>query len=239
MRRLDYSGDRDFRIPKIIVTSPIEEELRVNCCAKEPETVKWIEEIIKDGETVLDIGANVGSYSLLISAMYPLCRVVALEPHPANFNRLLENIALNNMYRKITPLNVGIALQNGLQMMRLNMTEPGYAFNCLEDLGEAVPNPKAVKVDIMTFTLTSLCYHLKLYPDHIKLDIDGGEGKVMKNWEALLGKIRPKSLNIEVDTKDSSHKQVYEVARKKGYKLISDIPHPFNPSVINAIFVSS
>ena len=50
---------------------------------------------LRDDETVIDIGAHVGTFALKIAGMVPRGRVIAFEPEPANFELLEENILLN------------------------------------------------------------------------------------------------------------------------------------------------
>ena len=65
---------------------------------KEPITIVWMDNI-KSGEVVIDIGANVGMYSLM-SAVSRNARVYAFEPEANNYNLLCHNIRLNNVMTK-------------------------------------------------------------------------------------------------------------------------------------------
>ena len=62
--RLDYAANRI----QMCVNSPWQ-PYRLNSCAKEPETVAWIERNVRPGDTFYDIGANVGAYSLVAFAV--------------------------------------------------------------------------------------------------------------------------------------------------------------------------
>ena len=64
---------------------------------REPITVKWILETIDKDDIVFDIGANVGTYSLLIGKKMVVGsgQVFAFEPEASNFLSLNENIKLN------------------------------------------------------------------------------------------------------------------------------------------------
>ena len=56
------SGELDYPEHKLLLC----DNVRIASCAKEPETVHWIETFSKD-DTVFDIGANVGAYTLIMS----------------------------------------------------------------------------------------------------------------------------------------------------------------------------
>jgi hypothetical protein len=75
---------------------------RWRSCRKEPKTVEWIE-TFSPSDISYDIGACVGSYSLLMSKY---CKeVFAFEPASFNFNILSKNI-LENLNRKLTLNNI-------------------------------------------------------------------------------------------------------------------------------------
>jgi FkbM family methyltransferase len=53
--------------------------------------------LVKDGDSILDIGANIGWYSISLAKRYPGCRIQAFEPIPKTFAYLQRNIALNGV----------------------------------------------------------------------------------------------------------------------------------------------
>lgn len=63
---------------------------------------------VHDDFRFVDLGANVGVYSLFVATRAPgRCRVLAIEPHPAAIERLRENSALNGVEIEIQPFAVG------------------------------------------------------------------------------------------------------------------------------------
>lgn len=61
----------------------------------------------KPGDTVVDIGANVGVVSCYMGKRWPELRIIAVEPEPRNYQHLVENLARNKI-TNVTALNVGI-----------------------------------------------------------------------------------------------------------------------------------
>ena len=72
---------------------------------------------LREGMTVMDVGANLGLYSLLISrAIGPSGKVYAFEPVPEIFARLKEHIALNNA-TNVIPVPVALSDEKGTAKM--------------------------------------------------------------------------------------------------------------------------
>ena len=58
----------------------------------EPNLTHWITERLKDGDVFVDVGANVGYFSLLASTLVGSGHVVAVEPTPRAFDMLEESL---------------------------------------------------------------------------------------------------------------------------------------------------
>ncbi|MGD8514891.1 MAG: FkbM family methyltransferase [Granulosicoccaceae bacterium] len=61
----------------------------------DPFLMQLMKDFIRRDKAVIDVGANIGSYSL-VASRYTAAPVYAFEPEPFNYNVLLNNIALNN-----------------------------------------------------------------------------------------------------------------------------------------------
>lgn len=67
--------------------------------ARECEEVYRLQDLdIPPGGVILDIGAHVGVVSCYLSKRFPQARIIAYEPHPANFERLVRNLDANECY---------------------------------------------------------------------------------------------------------------------------------------------
>ena len=58
--------------------------------------------------TIIDVGANIGCFSLHAKQLWPEARIVAIEPHPTNFASLQEHVKLSGL-KNITTLQVGVS----------------------------------------------------------------------------------------------------------------------------------
>ncbi len=158
--RLDYAP-REIRM---FVTTPIEEQYRLRACAKEPWTVAWIESM-PPNSVLYDIGANVGSYTLIAAALGHT--IVAIEPSFANYARLCENVLLNDLGPKVIPLCLALGKEPGVLTMQQELT-PGFSGGTQH---LRVPMRSLVDLPVL-FGLPA--------PTHIKLDTDGNEADVVE-----------------------------------------------------------
>lgn len=63
-------------------------------------------------ETIVDIGGNIGSFTINISRKYRRARVLTFEPDPVNFDFLKENIILNHLEKRVKIINAAITDSN-------------------------------------------------------------------------------------------------------------------------------
>ncbi len=150
------------------VTTEIEREFRAKACAKEPWTVEWIESM-PYGSVLYDVGANVGSYSLIAAALGHT--VVAFEPSFANYNRLCENIIINGLEPKVIPLCIALGRDSDVLLMEQEL-QPGYS-----------GGTKRLLVPCMTLIDAQEDFSLPM-PTHIKVDVDGAEEDVLAGYGA-------------------------------------------------------
>ena len=79
----------------------------------EPSETKTIKTHVKKGDVVLDIGANIGYYTLIFAELVgEKGKVYAFEPDPTNFDLLRKNVEING-YRNITLIQKAVSNKNG------------------------------------------------------------------------------------------------------------------------------
>jgi FkbM family methyltransferase len=195
-RLLDYPH-ADIRL-RVLSHS---ETFRLRACAKEPFTVEWIETHVGAGEVFYDIGANIGVYSL-VAARKPggAARVFSFEPSYASVASLCANIVLNGVEADVTPMPVALSDRTAMNVLSLRDAEPGAARHVL---GAADPEegPAVFRQPVMMFRLDDLIDSLRLPPpNHIKLDVDGGELAVLEGAARTLRSPSLRSILVEVST---------------------------------------
>ena len=191
--------------------------------SKEPETIKWINGFDKTS-VFFDIGANIGIYSLY-SAIVKENSVYAFEPHAASYKNLLESINLN----KLQNCNAHcIAMGDKLALGSIdvkNMHE-GVANNIVGKKGQFYHG-------CTEFSLNFLVSKKMLpQPDHIKIDVDGYEDKVIEGSMEVFR--NTKSILLEIANKNINYVDMIEAL---GFKVESK--HKRNEEEFNYIFTNA
>ncbi len=185
---------------------------------KEPETVNWIKNFNKES-CFFDIGANIGIYSLFAAKLNH--SIVSFEPESHNFAALNINIYDNNFNKKI--ISYPISLDEKIIISQLNIFKfrfggSGHSFDrSLNSQGKEFD--KSYVQGSISVTLDKFCEETKIYPDYIKIDVDGNELRVIHGMKDLLASKKIKSILIELDRTFSEHMKVISVLKSFDYKL--------------------
>lgn len=151
----------------------------------EPKMVRLFQTLIKDSDTVIDIGANIGCTSLLFGELAQ--QVVSFEPSPSTFALLSQNIARSQL-PNIELYNCAL----GSSKMTSQIT---YAKS--NRSGGFVANKTTIKIDhitekIQVEKLDNLIQELNINQvDFIKIDVEGFELEVIKGAIEVITKFQP------------------------------------------------
>lgn len=150
-------------------------------------------ELVKPGDTVVDIGGNEGMMSLLMSQLVgDTGRVIAVEPNPGPRSIFEQNIA-RNAIANITLLACGLANENAVLELRVPKVNTGEASFGQSHYGETDFTVVETPVRIGDEALAD---HT---PALIKIDVEGFELKVIDGLEATLARARPMLITEVVD----------------------------------------
>lgn len=157
---------------------------------KEPETIAWID-TFQPGEVFWDIGANIGIYGLYAAKRG--AAVQMFEPSPVNYWLLTRNVAINKL-ENVTTCPFAFSDRTALFFWQPNIS-PGSADNQLLAHGE--------KSGIQSYTIDEVLKNEGVeFPNHIKLDVDGIELRILRGGERTLGDERVRSVMCEVNEDD-------------------------------------
>jgi FkbM family methyltransferase len=157
----------------------------------EPEISRLLLQVLRDGDTAIDVGANVGFFSILAAAMVgPSGRVICFEPDPANRTRLTNNLAVND-FKNATLIESPAADKAGMVDFYINSDNSGG--NALWDPAQFPGNVRSQaekKVSaVRATTIDAEVKRLRLAkPKLIKVDTEGADQRVLEGARKLLAK---------------------------------------------------
>lgn len=143
---------------------------------------------LREEDFFVDVGANVGSYSILACSAIG-ARGIAFEPVPSTFNRLIENLRLNHLEKKVTCINKGAGAQQGIITFTSDTDTTNHA------LAEDEHCDNAVNVEVIP--LDTILYGES--PALIKIDVEGYETPVIEGAQEILRKQSTHSVIMELN----------------------------------------
>lgn len=172
--------------------------------------------LIPQSGCMIDIGANVGGYSILMMQERPDLNVIAIEADPDISARLQDNLSLNDLDTRCRVVTKGVSDQvNSLQLQR-DPTNQGM--NRLTD-GEASTADLAYVEVPCEPLLSILNAHDIQRPDHIKLDIEGHEFPVLSSFFQDASPLRwPQFIQIE-QYRDVELNDAVRLCLDHGYRI--------------------
>ena len=185
---------------------------------KEPITIEWIAGF-KPTDVLIDVGANVGMYTIWAAKSRGV-RVFAFEPESQNFALLNRNIFLNNLVNQVNAYCLAMSDAAGLSQLHLSQFMTGGSCH---SLGEKVD----FKHDQMNPVYSQGCVAARLddlvasgavlEPNHIKIDVDGFEPKVIAGARHIIAGSKLRSLLIEVNQNLPDHLQMVAELNALGF----------------------
>jgi len=170
---------------------------------------------LKKGDVFYDLGACVGTYSLL--AYYQGCEVVAFEVDKVNYEAMKENFFLNFGFEdNFHHFNIGIADKKGELKLKIGQPEIGGHHKTL-DLEDFCGHPMAIEELTHTMVpvngLDNLINENELpIPQHIKIDIDGSEYAFLLGAEKSLRYAQ--SIIIELYEENKYFQKILDILEK-------------------------
>ena len=178
---------------------------------------------------MIDVGANVGVYSLYASEIVgPEGIVIAIEPFPEVFAQLYNNVVENGFKDIIRIRNLCLDIKTNATKLYMNHNRPNaFSINSLKH---------SESLSVLSVTLDDLVNWENLDRiDYIKIDVEGSELNVLRGGVNILSRFRPiiqlesmnNSINKEMDGyfiyKIEHSRNVVLIPKEKCSKIIRNI----------------
>ena len=135
----------------------------------------------------LDIGANMGFYSLAIPKINPNLKVHSFEPQPGTYSTLVKNLDLNKLQGSVTAHNCGLGSVNTTATMFIPKFT-GSGGGSFANLHSEEGNPEQVEVQVNTL---DTYLDSTINPDLIKIDVEGFEYEVLSGGLQIIEHHKP------------------------------------------------
>ncbi len=179
------------------------------------EELKILSGHVKEGFTFIDVGSNVGWYALLMAKKASASsRVLAVEPQPEIFDRLIYNIR-QNPFGTIKAVDCAVADKTGELTLFLDPLNKGEASLKIVNSSQTdtIRVPAVTLLDLMTREGFASV-------DAIKLDVEGAEDLVLEPFFRDAPQSLYPSLFIIPDVADRWQIDVLKLLESKGYRQI-------------------
>lgn len=180
---------------------------------------------------ILDLGANIGVFTLYAARCAPEARVFSLEPFPSTFTRLVANIHAHRLDGRVKCLNFAATGTDGPRVI------PDAAVPSQRRALASSTNGKS-GTEVQGKTLTALLdeNHLPRV-DLLKMDIEGSEYEVLLSTPpAVLARIRRIAMEYHGDCNPYSKRQLFDCLQNAGFAVTWDICDPLGYGVTEMIF---
>jgi FkbM family methyltransferase len=138
----------------------------------EYEDMLFVLRLLRPGDVFVDVGANIGSYTVLASGVAG-ARTHAFEPIEQAFDVLCRNVRLNGIEQLVTLHRAAVGSRNGVVTMSAG-----------HDTMNRVLDGESLGVTVPLVTLSDELAGLR--PVLIKIDVEGYEAEVLAGADAVL-----------------------------------------------------
>lgn len=195
----------------------------IYCGLHEFPDMAFLLHVLREGDLFVDIGANVGSYTILASSAVG-ARGYCFEPVPSTYERLMANIRLNDLGEHVISLNVALGNSRGEIFFSSDQ-------NCMNHV---IANNEIDKSKIIV-NVSTLDEELKDVPFLMKIDVEGYETPALEGAKNTLKNEELCAVIMELNGSGNRYgfdeSNILEMMTNYGFKTYSY--KPFERAFIN------
>ena len=192
----------------------------------EPDLATLCLSCLDQNRDFIDVGANIGFFSVLAASNLKSGRVLSIEPMSNSRDRLRKNISINGLKHKVEIFEGAVSDKIGTTT--INYIEGKEEYSSILNIEHpGVDGQVAKKCQTSTSTLDHLVAELNLNPGMIKVDAEGSEALVFKGAQETFRKHRPIILSELSDyllkRNSSSAQEVIDLIKGLGYVICDPV----------------
>ncbi len=192
---------------------------------KEPDTIEWIKSF-KPSDQFLDIGANIGIYSLYAASNG--IRTVSIEPQAMNYACLVINVIDNKLGNLIS--TYPFCSHETLTISQLRLLE-GSGWGTANSSFDRKCSSHGKEISYenehgsLGIPLDDLVERINFLPTHIKIDVDGNELLVLKGSKKLLSNKGIESVLVELAEDHPEYRESINILEEAGFYIAQKGSH--------------
>ncbi len=185
--------------------------------------IKVIDSLLNKKDIFFDIGAKWGFHTLKFSKnLVNGGKIISFEPNPHTYKILVRNIKLNNIKNCITE-NVAVSNKTGVSNLVIsgNLHDGKHFLSDNKNLNEKT-------IEVNTISLDEYCKKNSIWPDLIKIDVEGAEYLILEGSKEILSKkniIVMETHPNKIKKLGCNIKSVYNKLKNEGYIIFGINPH--------------
>ncbi|MDA7710662.1 FkbM family methyltransferase [Flavobacteriaceae bacterium] len=186
------------------------------CGLMEYNEMGFLLHFLRRADTFVDIGANVGSYTILASSQVK-ANSISIEPIQDTYKTLMDNVLINKVEQNVKAFNIGL----GSEISKIHFTKS------LDTINHVATKEEIDTIEVKIDTLDNLLMNEQC-PSLIKIDVEGYENEVINGAEKTLGNQSLKAIIIELNGSGSRYgyddENIHLKLLQYGFK-----PYCYNP----------
>lgn len=189
----------------------------------EADNYSFVEQQVKPGMNIIDIGAHIGLFSVCTGKLTgPAGKVFSFEPTPGTFSILKETLRLNHS-ANVTAVQAAVGAASGHATFYVSNDVEGCNSNSLVLNKD---KSKAEGYDVIITTIDEVCNQYNIKPRLIKVDVEGAELDTLRGGVKAMQSARPLFIvglhPAFIKIKGDTLKQIWDLIKEHRYKVICD-----------------
>lgn len=187
----------------------------------EPETFQFLRQNVKPGAIVLDLGAHLGLFSVVMSQLVgEKGRVYSFEPTPSTRNVLKEVIKINGCDRNVRVRDEAVSKQKGTVFFY--------------DTGDLISNANSLvqtdrsasRIEVNVISLDEFAEEQNVKIDCLKIDVEGAELDALEGAKNVFTEMRPAALlslhPASIRANNQSLENIWDAVKSYGMRVICE-----------------